>query len=763
MPQQRLFADDSAPWEWDDSQERLVATIVFSEEPYGPYDYLVPDELRGDVELGRRVRVPLGRGNRVMIGYVVALGNGMREGGAARRGRLKEVRSVVDDQPLLRSPMLKLTRWMAATYMCRWGQVLEAVVPAGVRSQAGTRRQTYLEVPTEVAARITRLDLPPKQAQALRTLLSSARPLTPPELAERAGCTQAPITQLRKKGLVRVQVRREITQRDEPRTPREPHLQLNADQQRALDAILKVISDSRHATLLLHGITGSGKTEVYIRAIDEVIQSGKQAVVLVPEISLTPQTERRFRSRFDRVAVLHSMQTASERHWQWRRITSGEVQVIVGPRSALFAPVPQLGLIVLDEEHDASFKQDNVPRYHARDVALQRAQTENIPLVLGSATPSLESWRQVRQGEYELLSLPRRVENRPLPDVAAVDLRNEYRSRGGRGAVSRVLRRAIEVALRDDGQVILLLNRRGHSTAIQCPACGCVVKCPDCDIALTHHREGDKAICHYCDYRMVSPSRCPECRFEGIRYSGLGTQKLEHEIRRRFPKVPCLRVDSDTMRKAGSHERALDRFRDGEIKILLGTQMIAKGLDFPNVTLVGVINADTALHFPDFRAAERTFQLVTQVAGRTGRGDKGGRVLVQTFSPEHPAIQAALRHDYLRFATRELAAREEHGYPPATRMIRIIARGTRETLAEQFAEQIGERVMGVLAAQKVDARVLGPAAAPVAKLRGRFRFHLLIIGQPMDGLRAAVREATQPLQAPDGVQWVIDVDPQDLL
>jgi primosomal protein N' (replication factor Y) len=291
-----------------------------------------------------------------------------------------------------------------------------------------------------------------------------------------------------------------------------------------------------------------------------------------------------------------------------------------------------------------------------------------------------------------------------------------------------------------------------------------VVNCPDCDIALTHHREGDKAVCHYCDYRIVSPARCPECRFEGIRYGGLGTQKLEHEIRRRFPRVPCLRVDSDSMQRPGSHEQALDRFRDGEIKILLGTQMIAKGLDFPNVTLVGVINADTALHFPDFRAAERTFQLVTQVAGRTGRGEKGGRVLVQTFSPDHAAIQAALRHDYETFARRELAERVEHGYPPATRMIRIIVRGASESAAEQFADAIGDRVEECLEAAGGDGiRVLGPAAAPVAKLRGKFRFHMLLIGNPIETLRSSVQEATADLQPPEGVQWVVDVDPIDLL
>ncbi|MCO6458134.1 MAG: primosomal protein N' [Pirellulaceae bacterium] len=757
MTQRSLFDHEPDPWELDALGDTLVASVVLPEEPFGPFDYRVPDRLRGQVAAGHRVRVPLGKANRLVVGYCVRLGP---PGGHA--GRLKDVHSAVDPEPLAGPAILRLTEWMADYYLCRWGQVLEAVIPAGVRAQAGTRQLTYLDVPTEVAARLSRLELPPKQLHALRTLLGSPQPLTPPELAERAQCTQAPISQLRRKGLIRATVRRTMDGRAEPPAERLPHLQLNDQQQAALDSILAALRSGQHSTLLLHGITGSGKTEVYIQAIDQVVRDGRQAIVLVPEISLTPQTRQRFRSRFDHVAVLHSMLTGPERHWHWQRIAQGEVQVVVGARSAVFAPVPRLGLIVLDEEHDASFKQDKLPRYHARDVALQRARLESIPLLLGSATPSLESWHQAGQGEYRLLSLPQRVENRPLPDVAALDLRTEYRSRASRGAVSRPLHRAIEQALRDDGQVILLLNRRGFSTSIQCPACGHVVNCPDCDIALTHHAEGDKAVCHYCDYQTRVPERCPECRFDGIRFSGLGTQKLEREIQRRFPQVPSLRVDSDTMRRPGSHEEALARFRRGEIKILLGTQMIAKGLDFPNVTLVGVVNADTALHLPDFRASERTFQLVTQVAGRTGRGEKGGRVLVQTFSPEHPAIQAALRHDYLRFAAQELPVRQRHGYPPVSAMIRIIARGPRERAVEQFAELMGQRLRDALASAAPDHRLLGPAPAPVAKLRRRYRFHMLLIGPRIAALQQAVRSVSGQLPTDDEIQWVADVDPLDM-
>ncbi len=429
----------------------------------------------------------------------------------------------------------------------------------------------------------------------------------------------------------------------------------------------------------------------------------------------------------------------------------------------MFAPTPNLGLIVIDEEHDASFKQDKAPRYHAHDVALRRAEMEHVPVVLGSATPSLESWYRAQQGEYRLVDMPRRVSFLPLPDVSTVDLRTQTQGRGRRGAISQPLYQAVQQALRDDGQVILLLNRRGYSTNIQCPDCGFVVKCPNCDIALTHHREGERAACHYCEYVIPAPAKCPECRADDIRYSGLGTQKLEAEVHARFPDVPCLRMDSDSMAKHGSHEQALDRFRNGEVRILVGTQMIAKGLDFPNVTLVGVINADIALHFPDFRAAERTFQLVTQVAGRTGRGQRGGRVVVQTYSPDHPAILAAQRHDYIMFANQELPIRREFGYPPMIAMIRIVVRGPVEATADEFARHVAELLRQETDRQGVVPRIMGPTAAPIPRLRGHFRFHILLYHAVQSELSALVLAATNALKSPEGLVWTIDVDPIDML
>ena len=757
--QRRLFDDQPAPWEEDDRAEQLVASVVFVGGLPGEFDYLVPDKLAEKIEPGRRLRVPLGRGNRLVTGYCVDLG--MKPSGTRP---LKPVAGVMDARPLLSPAMLRLARWIADHYLCNLGQVLETAVPAGVRAQAGTRLATLLSIAPDAAQRLPEIKLGKKQAAVMRLLAELSASPTPGELAAAAKCTQGPIATLRKKGLIvarteRLSVRRQI------QTPVElqDHLVLNPDQRTALDTILKTLNSRNHQTVLIHGVTGSGKTEVYIQAIQEVIRFGRQAIILVPEISLTPQTVHRFRSRFEHVAVLHSHLSDADRHWQWQQIADGRVHVVVGARSAVFAPTPNLGLIILDEEHEASFKQDSTPRYHARDVAIRRAMEDGVPLVLGSATPSLESWHRARTGRYKLVVMPRRVLDRPMPTVGTVDLRLEAGSRRTRGSIHRQLHTAIRAALDDGGQVILLLNRRGFSTHIQCQSCGEVVRCPDCDIALTHHRTEEIALCHYCDHQIEAPSKCPECGFAGIRYGGLGTQRLEAEVKARFPDAACLRMDSDTMRARGSHEKALAAFRSGKVQILLGTQMIAKGLDFPNVTLVGVINADTALHLPDFRAAERTFHLVTQVAGRTGRGEKGGRVLVQTFNPDHPAIMAAARHDYRAFAAGELPVREMLSYPPFSSMIRLVIRGPVENTAEEFSTALAQKISTAVEAQETPARVLGPAPAPFSKLRGKFRFQLQVQSPDGESLRQAVRQATTDLKPPDGVQWIVDVDPLDML
>jgi primosomal protein N' (replication factor Y) len=758
-PQGLLFETQPAPWEEDEGEIKAIAQVVFPEPPWGPYDYEIPPLLLRKVMPGARVDVPLGRGDRSVTGYCASVTHTRVVG-----RKLKLVTRARDVQPLITPAMLDLTRWMSDHYLCPQGQVLEGVIPAGVRFEAGTRETILVEPAENLAAKLVSEKLTENQRRVIDCLIGFQKPVTPKELSDAAGSSLATIQTLRKRKLIVAHRERMDTGAlsKEIAARQSPH-QLHPDQVRALETIEKLLASRQSGTVLLHGVTGSGKTEVYVRAMESVVQFGRQAIILVPEISLTPQTVERFRARFDQVAVLHSHLSDVDRHRHWKRIRAGEVQVIVGARSAVFAPTPNLGIIVIDEEHDQSFKQSTVPRYHARAVAEQRAKRENVPLVLGTATPSLESWHEVLHGRSTLVTMPVRVAARPLPIVDVIDLRNEFRERVFGGAISLPMKRAIHEALAAKGQVILLLNRRGYSTSIQCPACGVAIQCPNCDISLTHHKQGQKAVCHYCDYESAVPERCPDCGRDEIRFGGLGTQKLEGEVKARFPNARVLRMDSDTMKKHGSHESALTSFRNHEVDILLGTQMIAKGLDFPDVTLVGVINADSALHFPDFRASERTFQLVTQVAGRTGRGEKGGRVLVQTSSPEHPAIRCALTHDFDAFAEHALTERAEYFYPPFTSLIRIIIRGPDEASTSEFSKQVG----AVLAKSLQDAgdavRILGPATAPLPRLRNYYRFHIILQAKEAAVIREAVSVAQRTIVAPEKIEWTVDVDPQDML
>lgn len=765
MDQQSLFNVTPQPWQLDDQDDWLAARIVFSSKPFGPYDYSIPASLEKKVKAGVRVSVSLGRGKRIMQGYCTdIIGPSHADAASVNPAKLKPIGSVIDDQPLVNHHLLSLAQWISEYYLCPLGQVIETIVPTGVRNQSGTREMTFLYLAEGVGDQIDRIKLTDLQKTILKTLAGTIQDWTPGELAETVGCTVGPISTLRKKGLIASSTRRvQQATHEIPVESRTENLPLNGEQQKALDQINQHIDAKTYRTFLMHGVTGSGKTEVYIRAIQRVVEYGRQAIVLVPEISLTPQTRQRFRARFDRVAVLHSHLTAAQRAWHWKQIAAGRVQVIIGARSAIFAPTPNLGLIVLDEEHDGSFKQDKAPRYHARDVANFRASQESIPLILGSATPSLETWQAAKENRFETLSLKHRVLDRPLPDVATIDMRVDFAGGKRFGPISQKLRQEIDRTIKEGGQVILLLNRRGFSTRIQCPACGNVETCPDCSIPMTHHQIGHKVVCHYCDYAIPEPRKCTQCNNPAIRFSGLGTQKLEAHVKSMFPDVPMLRMDTDTMRKRGSHENALAQFRRGDIKILLGTQMIAKGLDFPNVTLVGVVNADTSLHLPDFRAGERSFALVTQVAGRTGRGSLGGRVLVQTFDPEHPAVQCATQHDFIGFAQQELPQRSEFCYPPFGRLARIVVRAEIESQAEQMATHIAEQIIHANDSIAGDVRLLGPTTAPVEKLRGKFRFHMLLFSKQELMLQSVIQRAQQTIRTIDGIQWIVDIDPQDMM
>jgi primosomal protein N' (replication factor Y) len=756
VKQQQLFEAESLPWELADQEDRACAQLVFNRPVDRAFDYHVPDALRGQLQAGQRVKAPFGRGDRLAVGYCVGLEKPQRTDG------LKSIHSLVDRRPLLTAQMLTLTRWIADRYLCAWGQVLETVIPAGVKNRAGTREVMMLQINAEVFSANRSARLPPKQEAVMKVLAAAEKPLLLDYVARQAACGTAPITALRRKRFIQAFVERTEPQEPEP-APVAPErdLVLNADQKNALHRIVTALREQAHKTFLLYGVTGSGKTEVYIRAIQEVVSYGRQAIVLVPEISLTPQTIRRFRSRFPAVAVLHSHLSDAERHRHWQQIASGNVQVVVGARSAVFAPTPHLGLVVIDEEHETSFKQDTTPRYHAREVARKRAELEKVPLILGSATPTLESWHRAQLPGDELLRLPKRVEGRPMPPVVIVDVRHDPLRRRG-AAIGRALHTAMRSALEDGGQVILFLNLRGYSPVLWCRACGTAVKCPHCDVSLTWHKERRQVVCHSCDHQALPPAACPSCGDTGIQYLGVGTQRLEQEVRARFPKYSCVRMDSDSMRKPGSHDRVLEAFRRGETRILLGTQMISKGLDFPNVTLVGVIDADTVLHQPDLRSTERTFQLIAQVAGRTGRSAKGGRVLVQTSCPAEPAILKASRHDFEGFARAEIEHRRQMRAPPFEHLVRLIIRGPEEEGTRTEARRLADLLRGEIAAQSLPVRTLGPAPAPVARLKGHYRFHFQLSAPAIEDIQQLWRTVGESLKPAGNVEMAIDVDPINL-
>ncbi len=609
----------------------------------------------------------------------------------------------------------------------------------------------------------------PKQAEILEILISEKGQLIPlSRLAKLARTSLTDIKALEKKELVvtdEIEIIRDPLEGEIFDTTK--NLKLNPDQENALREISRAIDKERSEVFLIFGVTASGKTEVYMQAIGKVLEKGKSAIVLVPEISLTPQTVFRFASRFgNRVTVLHSKMSEGERYDQWRRIKSGQSDIVVGARSAIFAPMPNLGLIVVDEEHETSYKQEDSPRYHARDVAIKRAEITNSIVVLGSATPSLESFYLASKKKYNLVSLPMRVDNVILPPVEIVDMRAELTQKHNRSIFSISLQEAIEDRLAREEQTILFLNRRGFSTFVLCRECGYVAKCRNCDISLTYHSSGDMLVCHHCNFRQPPPVLCPICKGNYIRHFGTGTQKVEESARKAFPEASIERMDVDTTTRKGAYKRILDAFKNREIDILIGTQIIAKGLDFPNVTLVGVISADTAINLPDFRSAERTFNLLTQVAGRAGRGEAGGEVIIQTYNPEHYSILAAKDHDYRSFYRQEIANRELLSYPPFTHFATILLKGKSENLTANTAETLESIMRSIQEANYPDLEILGPAPAPLAKIKQYYRWHIILKSVEPKNIRGLFEQTKKNLPSAiirGDVIMSIDMDPLTLL
>jgi primosomal protein N' (replication factor Y) (superfamily II helicase) len=729
------------------------------------FHYHVPPRLQAALEPGLRVLVPFA--GRKLAGFATKWVD------APDVPDTKDVIAVLDTKPLLGETMLRLAAWIARYYACGPGEVLEAMVPAPVRHGSASRRvlRVFPAAPATAleAERDRRRGRFARQADVLDVVLGADAAegiLLGDVLSLSHARSASPVRTLARAGLVRLVASERPPEPAPAYGETERTVVLNEEQEAALGAICERIASGGFETFLLHGVTGSGKTEVYLRAIAEAVKLGRQAIVLVPEIALTPQTLGRFRRRFDRVAVLHSQLSDAERSLEWTRIRSGEADVVVGPRSAVFAPVPRLGLLVVDEEQETSFKQQNAPRYHARDVGVYRASLEGAPVVLGSATPSLESHHNALVGKYRRLVLSKRVDDLPLPIVEVVDPSREPGHALSRGDaaprpkkprfLSRRLQFLVEEKLRKREQVILFLNRRGHSTYLTCLRCGWVLHCTACEITLTFHKIRKRAICHYCYREVEAPRACPDCKDGVVRFLGAGTEKIEEELAEFYPDARVARMDSDTMRRQHSHALTLESFRKGEIQILVGTQMIAKGLDFPNVTLVGIVSADTTMNLPDFRATERTFQLVSQVAGRTGRGERPGRVIVQTLRPDHFCIRAAERHDYATFAEHELLFRKALRYPPFSHLMRVVFEGREEAHVQLAAAAYREKIEP--RARECGAEILGPAPAAIPRIDRDWRYQLLVKAESGTVLYR-IHRGEVPASRRGGLKTILDVDP----
>ncbi len=823
------------------------AEVVFPVPVDHGFTYRIPERFVDAISPGMRVLVPFGA--RKTTGFVVQLMD------QSDRQDVKDIDEVLDPVPLFSVEVLKLAKWIADYYLCGWGEVLKAALPAGIHKnsvkivrlthndperlaellqnkaprQAEIIRALAKQNPMPQARLIKQLDNPaiyssltklrqagfvrlelmlprPKVGDKYQTLLTiapqygfdelmtmadAARKTAPKqaalleflcrhldaeftrsELARKVGVSLGIVKSLEARGIL--QPHSSIVLRDyygELEVGPPEKLILNPDQQAALEAIEAALQSHRFTPMVLFGVTASGKTQVYIEAIAKVLGEGGSAVVLVPEIALTPQMVRRFRAHFGKsVAVFHSRMSPGERYDSWRSTWEGKHRIVIGPRSAIFAPLANVRLIIVDEEHEPSYKQEDLtPRYHARDVAVMRAKLNNAVVVLGSATPAVETFFNAQTKKYQLLTLPNRIDDVPMPEIHIVDMRREPRIIGRKEPIifSRLLRQKIDEKLARGEQVILFQNRRGFATLLKCKSCDYFAQCEHCDISLTYHLRGHLLKCHYCSYVRKAPDVCPQCGGRDIFFRGIGTQRIEEEMRALFPGVKAVRMDLDTTRGKWAHDKILTQFGRGDFQILLGTQMVAKGLDFPRVTLVGVISADSELLFPDFRAGERTFQLLTQVAGRAGRKDRSGEVIIQTYQPDHYSLFFVKSHDYINFFRKELRDRRGPGYPPISRMINILFRGEDENRVQKLAEEIARLIQP----HAKLFRMLGPTPALLKRIENNYRYQIVLLSPKKDdagglAMKNAIRQAFAIYREKNRiykVQVVIDVDPMSIL
>lgn len=760
-----------------------IVTVALDTGVDNVFDYLLPDKL-GQVQPGQRLEVPFGRADKLTTGFCIEVKNA--EACKIPKRKLKFVKKVLDAEPLLDGRLLEFGKWISDFYVCPLGQVLSAMVPAAVKKGTGVKKlkHVFLVVDEKNLDELMGKLRGRKQKQIIQALqnanaFDAKSAVELKSLLEQLNIGDSPLNKLAEAGIIKLTSRTFL--RELPIVPKGLLLKtaaviLNNDQQKALAEIEKRMDSGSFSVVLLHGVTDSGKTEVYIRAIEKAVQKGKSAIVLLPEIALTAQTVQRFSSRFKNVAVMHSQLTASQRNAQWQKIKTTMPIVVIGARSAVFAPVANLGMIAVDEEHEPGYKQDAVPRYNGRDAAIKRAQLSNAVCVLGSATPSLETLYNCKtKKHFAHLTLPNRVMGLPKPEMKIIDMAQQHFENRGVNLVGSELLSALQQILKNKEQAILLLNRRGYSNFIYCPSCRYTLKCKNCDVTLTFHKSekpqktaelkgrlgGGFAMCHYCLSQTLVPKSCPLCG-KAVTMIGLGSQRLEDELKTKLPCARVVRVDSDSMQHH-DYYRLLADFDAGRIDILAGTQILAKGLHFPNVTLVGIISADTSLQLPDFRANERTYQLICHIAGRAGRSSKGGRVFIQTFLPNQPAIKFAVNDDFEGFIKEELKHRQACLLPPFGRVALVRMRDTKHDRLNNSADTIAQQLSNIISSFRLDIKLTGPMPAVIGRIQRFYRMQIILrTGNPNNF--AELFSRFRRLKPPSAtVQVQVDVDPVNLL
>lgn len=747
------------PHDAETASNLTYAEVAVPLHVFQAFTYALAPELRAHAAVGARITVPLGR--KLVTGYIVALHDALPED----LGELdiREAHDLIDVEPVCSPEILELARWVADYYACPLGEVIKAALPPGM-TPSSKQGPSFVKPKLRRFVRLKQPQEEQKLTETQRrviTTLEQTGPLALQSLLSAAAAGASTVSSLEKKG--RVEIYDEAVRRDP--LAHASHLQaeqytLTPAQHSVLEKIEQHIDDQTYAAILLHGVTGSGKTEVYIRAMRHALSLGRSAMMLVPEIALTPVFSRRLRAHFgDQVAIFHSSLQKGERFDEWTRVKNGEARIVIGTRSAVFAPVRNLGLIVVDEEHESSYRQQESPYYNARDTAIVRAQKESATVVLGSATPSLESFYNARHGKYSLVTMPQRIAARPLAAATLIDMRNVFARHGKPRVFSDELLEAIRETHERGEQSIILLNRRGYSRFILCRSCGETIQCPNCDVTLTYHRSERVMVCHYCNHRQAVPRVCPACEKKYIHYVGEGTEQLEEMLTQFFPALRVARIDRDTTARRSVFEKSLADFSTGEIDTLVGTQMLAKGHDFPNVTLVGVVSVDTGLALPDFRSAERTFQLITQVAGRAGRGDRPGKVLIQTYHPYHYALRHACAQDYEGFYEEEINYRKNHSYPPFVALASLLVHGIDLGRVRNDALELRKQLD--LANKDRICRILGPAPAPLARLKGEHRYQILLKSRSRKQVREVADAALRTVVNLRSVN--LEIDPVSIM